>query len=461
MTAAPPLWKHQEQSLKLFEAQPRGYDWSSPGTGKTRVQIERYRRRKKPRGRWLIICPKTLMESAWLDDIEKYAPELTVALATAENRESAFRMNTDVVIINTDGIKFFDDKIKQRYLQTFDHVTIDEFTYFKHPTSKRSKVMSKIRKFFKFRYLMSGTPNPISVMELWHPTLILDDGERLGDNYYKLRSVMQEPKQIGPMPEHVEWNDKPGAAQVVDNALADITIRHAFEEVMTHVPPNHRHTVDFTMSKKSRKVYDTVERDAIAMLEDGRTLTAVHAASLRNKLLQIASGAVYNDAMDEERGYSIIDTTRYEMIAEMIEEREHSVVFFNWRHQREVMIELLRKMKISATYIDGSVNKKGERVQIVRDFQAGKYQAVLLHPATGAHGLTLTRGDTTIFSSPFYQADLMEQAIHRIYRGEQNKVTNTMFVRATGTVEELVYEKLFTRAFNMNDLLDLIRDRHK
>jgi SNF2 family DNA or RNA helicase len=86
---------------------------------------------------------------------------------------------------------------------------------------------------------------------------------------------------------------------------------------------------------------------------------------------------------------------------------------------------------------------------------------MLLHPKTGAHGLTLTRGTTTVVTSPIYEADILKQMIHRIYRGEQNQVTNTIFVQAKGTVEDLVYERLNFRTGQMKDLLDMMRDRRK
>ena len=104
---------------------------------------------------------------------------------------------------------------------------------------------------------------------------------------------------------------------------------------------------------------------------------------------------------------------------------------------------------------------KDARIQIVKDYQAGKYKVILLHPRTGAHGLTLTMGTTTIFSSPIYEADLMEQGIARIVRGMQDKVTNTIFIEADNTVEAGVYARLNKKAFNMNDLLDLMRHRKK
>ena len=436
---------------------PRSLDTSDPGTGKTRAHIENYAQRKG-RKRLLVVCPKTLMTSAWGADIEKFAPHLTVSFANASNRLEAFKMKTDVVVINTDGVKWLvESKTNEALLKDFDHLIIDEFTTFKHPTSQRSKAMAKIRKYFKHRELLSGTPNPNSVMELWHPMLICDDGKRLGASYYSLRNSVQSPTQIGPRPEHVRWDDKPGAVQAVNELLADCTIRHQFEDVMTHVPPNHRHVKEFSLSPSAFKAYEKMEREYITLVEDA-VVSAVHAASVRSKLLQIASGAVYDGTA--EGSYKVVDRSRYELIAELVEERDHSVVFFNWKHQRELLAEEFRKRDIAFAVIDGDV-KQHDRNELVAKYQAGELQTILLHPKTGAHGLTLTRGTTTVVASPIYEADILKQMIHRIYRGEQNQVTNTIFVQAKGTVEDLVYARLDDKSERMQDLLDLMKSRRR
>ena len=168
------------------------------------------------------------------------------------------------------------------------------------------------------------------------------------------------------------------------------------------------------------------------------------------------SGAVYSN--DNE--YVVLDSSRYELIADIVAERKHSVVFFNWRHQRDLLSKEFDKRDIRFALIDGSIAQH-DRDQIVADFQAGKYQTILLHPKTGAHGLTLTAADTTVIASPFYEADLLKQGLHRIYRGDQNKVTNTVLVQAEGTVEDAVYARLNGKYERMSDLLQLMRDRSK
>lgn len=410
---------------------------------------------RERRKRMLVICPKTLMVSAWASDIEKFTPYLTFSMAYAENRQEAFDLDTDIVIINTDGVKWLAKPENLGYCKQFDHLVIDEASAYKHHTSQRSKAAIRIKRFFTHRYLMTGTPNPNSVTELWNLARIVDDGARLGDSFFRFRNAIQQPTRIGPGEHHIRWDDKPGAAQTVQELLADITVRHAFEDVMSHVPPNHRDMKFFTLNRKTKALYDRLETDAILVLKDA-VVNAVHAAALRIKLLQVASGAVYT----EEGNYEVIDQQRYELITDLVEEREHSVVFFNWRHQRDQLSNAFKKRGIPFAVIDGST-PHGERDRIVTEYQAGKYQTLLLHPRTGAHGLTLTRGTTTIFSSPIYEADLLQQAVHRIYRGGQTHITNTILVCAKGTVEELVYARLDAKGAAMVDLLDLLNSKRR
>lgn len=395
------------------------------------------------------------MRSAWADDIEKYRPDITYSLAYAEQREEAFALKTDAVIMNLDGVKWLAKEGRQ-FLKQFDHLIIDECTAFKRHTSQRSRAAAFLARFFKNRYGLTGTPTPISVVEMWHQAMIIDRGKRLGDNFFRFRNIMQFSEQIGPSAQHKQWHDKPGAAQALFELLNDITIRHPFEEVMTHVPPNHRDMKRFTLNAKTMKLYNELAAKAIVQL-DKREVIGVHAAALRSKLLQLASGAVYSVPENDESPYVLVDKQRYELVADLVEERDHSVVFFNWRHQRIELAKELDSRSIKYAVIDGSVPVK-KRDEIVARYQAGELQTILLHPKTGAHGLTLTRGTTTILASPIYEADMLKQAIHRIYRGDQREVTNTLMIVANGTVEDKVYERLDDRYARMTDFLSLLRN---
>lgn len=456
------LWQHQQYSIDKLAPVGYGLDLSDPGTGKTLTHAMLYARRAG-RGRCLVACPSTLMESAWGNDIAQFLPGLTYSLAYADQRMEAFEVNTDFVIINVDGVKDITKRFKTRpqlkkFLADFDHLIIDEIEAYKHASSARSRAMLKVSQHFDHRFGLSATPNPHSVTELWHPTLLIDRGRRLGTQFTPFKNSMQAPEPRGKYGQFTEWVDKPQANEIVQIMLDDMTVRHAFEEVMTGVPPNHKEVKYITLPPKLFRFYAQLRDEMVAEFESGDRLSIVNAASLRAKLLQVCSGAVYapND-IEGEGDYQLLDNYRYKMVADLIEERQHSVTFFNWRHQRVEMEKELQRRGVTYEVIDGSVAMR-VRPEIVKRYQAGEFQTLLVNYKTGAHGLTLTRGTASILCSPIYEANYFKQTIHRIYRGGQTEVTNTLLVCAKHTVEELVYEKLRAGTLRMEDFLRLCQE---
>lgn len=457
-----PLWHHQQFTIDKLGPKGYGFDFSDPGTGKTLAHAALYAFRPG-RGRCLVLCPSTLMESAWQNDLNKYLPSLSTSLAYADQRFEAFEVNSDVVIMNVDGVKALTKRFPKpkqlgAFLKDFDHLIIDEIEAYKHATSERSKAAQKVSRHFEHRYALGATPNPQSVVELWHPAMIIDRGQRLGKSFYNFRNAMQVPIQTGPQANHVTWSDREQANEIVQIMLDDIMVRHAFEEVMTDVPPNHRDMKYVNLPPKLRAQYKQLEDDMIMLLDSGKFLSVPQASSLRSKLLQLCSGAVYAPGDTEGEGsYTVLDKYRYELIADLVEERGHSVVFFNWKHQGDLIAAELRKRGLTFERIDGQVDQR-RRPEIVRCYQAGDYRTLLVHYKTGAHGLTLTRGTTSIIASPIYEPNYFKQTIHRIYRGGQTEITNTLMVCARNTVEEIVYEKLQKGTLRMEDFLRMCQE---
>lgn len=438
-------WPHQQTTAELKNELQLLFDMSEPGVGKTASHLLAYTERESA-GRLLIVATSTLMRSAWGADIERFFPFLTVAYADAGAREAAFKTKSDVVIVNTDGVK----QVQPRWLKGFGDIIVDESGYFKHRTSLRSKALKKLIKGFKYRSLLSATPNPVSITELWHQAFLLDGGKRLGTSFTGFRYATQRPEQTGPSANHIAWVDKPDAEMAAYSLLHDISVRHLFADVMTQVPPTHRTVYEFELSPKARAAYLTLEKQSLLEME-GKVITGVHKAALRQKLLQLCSGAVYTS----EGEYVVIDTKRYTLVADLMEERKHSIAFFNWRHQKEQMIAELLHRGLSFAVIDGNT-PDWQRAVLVKEFQEGKYRTLMLHPKTGAHGLTLTAADTCFIISPIIEADLMRQAVFRIYRGGQTQKTNAVYICAKDTVEELVYGNTRAKDARMSSFLNLI-----
>lgn len=449
----PPRWPHQNATLEKARQVPTLLDLSCPGTGKTRSHLEAFAERRRAGGRAaLVVAPKSLLRPAWYDDAMKYCPDMFCSIAYAENRQAAFDVDADIYVTNSDAVKWLAEQ-RSSFFKKFDTLIIDELIAFKHRTSQRSKAIASFFQKFDYRVGLNGTFTAGHILDVWHQTYLIDGGERLGNDFYRFRGAVCTPVQVGPKKEHVEWQEKEGASEAVAGLLADITVRHQFDEVMD-IPPNYTRTVEYYPSDKLMKKYQQMETQAILELENA-DVEAVNAAVLRNKLLQIASGAVYGNHEGEGQ-YHLLDTSRYQLIVDLALEVQHAVIFFNWSHQKEEIAKEAKKQKVPFEVIDGKVPVK-KRSNIVQRYQNGEYRFLLLHPQTGAHGLTLTKGTRTIWASPIYQPDFLKQGLHRIWRGGQTQKTETILVEAAGTVESIVYAKLSDKNAKMVNLMDMLK----
>jgi SNF2 family DNA or RNA helicase len=430
-----------------MKTRKRVFDASDPGTGKTFVQIQDFSdRRRKGGGCALVFGTKSILDVAWKADFEKFAPDMHVSVAYAENREEAFKADVDVYITNIDAAVWIAKK-PPKFFKRFDTLIVDESTTIKHHTAQRSKALGKIAKYFDYRRLLSGTPNTNGVCDLWHQYLILDDGVRLGKSYYAFRSATGTAEQVGPNKHTLKWTDKPGIENVVGALIKDITIRHKFEDCVD-IPPNTLRHVDIHLSTKHQASYDELEAFSVAKMGN-KTVSAVNAAVLYGKLLQSASGAVY----DSNDSYALLDTSRYQLVIDLVQERQHSVVFFLWQHQKDQLIAEAEKRGLSWSLIDGTVTKKGERERIVNAYQDSKFDVLFAHPKSTAHGITLTKGTATIWASPTNNLEWWKQGLKRIHRLSQTKKTETIMVIAKNTIDERVWDALQGKNVNLMNLL--------
>jgi superfamily II DNA or RNA helicase len=437
-------FEHQTVTTKFILDNPRCLITSDPGSGKTRSVIDAFNQPFRKNKKLLVLAPLSILEASWGDDIKKFAPELTYAFAYAKDRHSAFTADVDIVITNHDAVKWLDKN--QHFLADFSMVCIDEFTAFKNKDSQRSKAALRIVKHFDQRVAMSGTPNSNSILDIWHPTLLIDDGARLGIRFYSFREAVctSTYNGFGNM-----WTEKDTAQETVASAIGDINIRFELEECLDM--PDHSISYKYvTLPKKLMDRYTTLSEES--MLYTGQsTINAINAGVLVRKLLQLCTGSVYNAEGKAETFHK----ARYELVMDLVNERKHSVVAFNWRHERDQLIKLAEAQKVSYEVIDGAT--PGERrTDIVQRFQAGQITVLFCHPQSAGHGLTLTKANTTIWCSPTYNAEHFQQFNRRIYRAGQTQKTETILIAAKDTWETDVYKKLENKLSKMEELLTVL-----
>lgn len=417
---------------------------SDPGTGKTRAVLDAH---AILGGRTLVLAPLSILEAAWGEDITKFQPQIKYGVAYAKNRAKIFEDDTnEMVITNFEAVNFLQKN--PQYCKQFDTIVIDEFTAFKNREAKRSKNLNKIISYFTNRIAMSGTPNSNTILDIWHPVFLVDGGERLGSRFYAFRHQACTPKFNGFAN---EWIDKPGIEEAVANKLSDISIRFALSDCMD-LPDNIVRTVNTKLTPNVQKQYKTLADESVLYTKSG-TVNAVHAAARVKKLLQLVTGAVY----DEDGVVQFVHQERYDIVMTLVGQRAHSLVAFNWKHERDALVELAQKEGYTFEVIDGSVPAE-RRKDIVSRYQAGQIKVLFCHPQSAGHGLTLTKASTVIWCSPTYNAEHYQQFNQRIYRAGQTQKTETILIQARNTWEPEVYKKLNTKLGRMENLLHILKE---
>lgn len=425
-----------------------GYIFATGNTGKTRVAIELFKPRilatKKP---VIVLGPKTSLRSAWANDLKKFAPELRWSIAYAENRERAFDIPADFYITNHDASKWL-AKQSPKFLSRFCGLIVDESGAYKHHTSQRSKAIAKIRPNFEFCHLLNGTPNPNTILDLWHQAYLLDQGARLGKSFYAFRNSACIPRQNG---FGVEWVDRKDIELIVAALLRDIVIRHKVEDCVD-LPENNEYVVPFSMAPAQERAYKSMRACMLAELGSGN-ISATSASAVATKLLQIASGAVYED----EFRYHVIDDSRTELVMDLLEPRQHSLVFFLWKHQKDQLIAAAEARGFTYCVVDGEVSQK-QREKNIELFEQGFYKIAFLQPQSAAHSLTLVRANTSIWVSPTPNAEHFLQGNKRMDRIGQTQKMETIVILAEDTIDErMYYDLLGPKRLKLNTLLEEMR----
>lgn len=434
---------HQVETADMWFKSKRILDFSGCGTGKTLSCIHAVKK-YWPEARVLVLAPLSILEPAWKKDLDFGWPEAKVGIAYAKNRDKVFEGDAQWVITNHDAVNTI---VANHWHNLFDVLIIDEGDVFRNRGSGRSKCAVAVAAKIPVAILMTGTPNPNTVLDVWHLAFLMDFGERLGKNFFGFRQQVCTPTAIPGVANAMKWEDKDMANDMVTMMLSDISRRVQLEDVQ-ELPDKITRTLTVALPPKVRSEYELLKKESILMLESGELINAVHAGARMQKMLQLLSGAVYDETGESKD----LHVDRHKLVLDMVQETDHCLVAFNWRHQKDGLVAEAKKRKLRFEVIDGSVSAQ-KRVLIVNKFQNGELDVIFAHPQSAGHGLTLTKANRIIWASPTYRADLYEQFNHRIYRTGQQRKTEVIHIAAANTAEEEVYEKLMTKKAKMDDLL--------
>ena len=435
-------YDHQKQTASFLTANNRAFCFSEQGTGKTGAVIwaADYLLSIGDIKKVLIVCPLSIMKSAWVDDLFTIAIHRTAGIAHGSNkvRKQIINGDYDFTIINYDGVPTVADDLMGK----FDLVVCDEANFVKTATTRRWKALAKVLRPDTKLWMLTGTPAAQSPVDAFGLAKMCVP-QRVPRYFGAWRDkVMQKVTQFKYVP-------TANATKLVNAALQP-AIRYSKADCLD-LPPVTYTTREVEMTPQQKKYYKALKKQMYVEAA-GEQISAVHAAAGLNKLLQLSCGAVYSD---DGETVQFDARNRLDEVSEVVSEAAHKViVFVPFRHAIEIVSEKLRKDGFSTEIISGAVPMK-QRTKIFSDFQtAADPQVLVIQPQSAAHGVTLTAADTIVWFGPVASVETWLQANERINRPSQkNKMT---VIKIYGSeVEKKVYDALGCKEAHQRDLVTL------
>lgn len=402
----------------------------------------------------LVIAPKKVAEGTWTREKDKWDHtkilRVSPVLGSQTKRIRALNTPADIYITNRENVCWLVDYYRNSW--PFDMVVVDESSSFKSHSSKRFKALASVGPHITRMVELTGTPSPNGLDDLWAQVFLLDGGERLGKRYTQFREHYFDPGRRGADGMVYDYKAKPGSEDSILQRISDICISMKAEDYL-QLPDIIYHEVPVVLDPKARKAYDDLERKMILELsEDEEDISVTSAAALSNKLLQLANGALYDDDHQAHE----IHNCKIEAFLELIEslQGKPALVFYNFQHDRERILAALQKTRLRVRELKKPADED--------DWNNGKIDILLAHPASAAYGLNLQHGGNhVIWFGLTWNYELYTQANKRLHRQGQTEKVIVHHLICSGTRDEDVMQALGRKDDVQNWVMQSLKARIK
>jgi SNF2 family DNA or RNA helicase len=467
---------YQAEIVKKGIAEPYVGAFLDMGLGKTIIAlsiVERLAYRELAINKVLIVAPKTVVQGVWQDEADKWAHTTKIrvieVLGSVRQRERALRTPGVVYAINYENLAWLCGYYNHALDKVFDMIIFDESSKMKSPSSIRFKVMKTAAEYVSRILLLTGTPAPNGYMDLWSQVFLLDRGERLGVNITKYRERYFDARREF---QFTKYQLKKGADTMIKEGIKDICVSLNASDCLKDLPEIVYIDKKVTLKDKTYKAYKDFERERVLEIAnmmsvrqaddlDGLSpqIVAANASALRVKLLQYSNGAVYlgNDAAGRKReGYTVFHDEKLEYLLDVVEAANGRPVLitYSYRHDLDRLTDALTKAGINA--------RKYQDVEDKNDWNAGKIEVLLVHPASAGYGLNLQQGGSIIIW--FGLTDNLEhyqQLNKRLHRSGQKETVRCIRIIVRGTEDEKVVKNLVNKGNTQDALMDSLKAKFK
>ena len=437
---------HQIETAAFLTLHRRAFCFNDPGTGKTLSALwaADYLMERSEVRRVLVLCPLSIMHSAWMGDIMNSTMHRSAIVAhhqQASRRIEMIQRDYEIVIANYDGLNLIADEIRND--GRFDLIIVDEANAYKNPSTRRWKALASIIKPETYLWMMTGTPASQSPVDAYGLARLVNPS-----GVPKFQTAWRD--KVMNKITMFKWAPKADAKDVVHEALQP-AIRFTKEQCLD-LPPVLTTTREVPLTPQQAKYYNLL-KERMVVQAAGETISAVNAATAVSKLLQISCGAAYTD---DKEVVEFDSAPRLGVLEEILEETSRKVLIFAlFRSSIDGIHTHLLKKGIAAECIHGGVTAS-KRADIIRRFQeTPDPRALVMQPQATAHGITLTAADTVVFYGPLMSVEQYIQCIARADRKGQNSDKVTVIHIEGSPIEKKMFKALGGKVSDNSLLTDM------
>lgn len=455
------LHDYQKKAAKFLFTERFSGLFLDPGLGKTAISLtytqllRKYGNVKKV----LIIAPKRVCQITWPDEIKKWEnySDLTWSVVHGNNKAQALKKDVDIYLINPEGLKWLSAQLDKGCIHDFDVLIIDESTKFKSWKAKRMKILIKMLRYFSRRHILTGTPAPNGLIDIFSQVYVLDRGEALGKNITRYREAY-----FNYDPFKYKYSLKDGCAEIIQSRIAPMILQMSADDYLD-LPELIPNKIYVELTNYARDIYEDLERELFAEIEDDE-VSLVNGGAKYNACRQVANGALYHQEgyfpSGEEkpkpgsRGFYDLHDEKIEALGDLVEELQGKplLVAYNYKHDLERIKKAFPQCKVI-----GEGSEKDD-MKLVRDWNAGKIGMLLGHPASMGHGLNMQdSGRHICWYSLTDNLENYDQFNRRIYRQGVDSNVTVHHIMAKRTVDEMIY----IRNQQKGEVQDSLRDALK
>lgn len=392
----------------------------------------------------LVIAPLRVAKITWSDEIQKWdhlsGLRYSVVVGTEKQRLKALEKDADIYIINRESVEWLIHKSFKKF--NYDMLVIDELSSFKSYSAKRFKALMNMRHRLNRVVGLTATPSSNSLLDLFSEYKLIDGGVRLGQyiTHYREKYFNPDKRNANVI---FSYKLKPFAEEAIYSKIDDITISMKAVDYLK-MPPILYNEIKVELDQKERKIYEILKKDMIVALED-KEIDAMNAASLSNKLLQMANGSVYG----EEKEVIHLHDKKLDALEEIVEAANGNNVLCAYWYQHDLE-------RIKARFGDKCQEINSEAS--IRKWNSGDIQIGLIHPMSAGHGLNLQSGGSIlVWFGLTWSLELYQQTIGRLYRQGQTRSVIIHHIVSKDTIDERVMLALKNKEVSQDALIRAVK----